>query len=116
MSQDIEDLQAALRAFARERDWEQFHSPKNLAASLTIEAAEVLEHFQWLTDAQSLQLDAMRKAQVADEIADVLLYLLQLADKLDIEPLAAARDKLARNAERYPVERARGRSAKSTDL
>ncbi|MBB3343182.1 nucleotide pyrophosphohydrolase [Luteimonas sp. RC10] len=116
MSQDIKALQAALRAFAQARDWEQFHSPKNLAASLSIEAAEVLEHFQWLTEAQSRQLDAERTAQVADEIADVLLYLLQLADKLGIDPLAAARDKLARNAERYPVERAKGSSAKYTEL
>lgn len=116
MNHDIEHLQAALRAFAQARDWEQFHSPKNLAAALSIEAAEVLEHFQWLTDEQSRQLDAARKAQVADEIADVLLYLLQLADKLGIDPLAAARDKLARNAERYPVDRARGSSVKYTDL
>ncbi len=116
VSQEIAQLQAALRAFAQARDWEQFHSPKNLAASLSIEAAEVLEHFQWLTDEQSRQLDPARKAEVADEIADVLLYLLQLADKLGIDPLAAARDKLARNAERYPVERAKGSSAKYTDL
>ena len=116
MSRDIENLQAALRAFAQARDWEQFHSPRNLAAALSVEASEVLEHFQWLTDEQSRQLDADRKAQVAAEIADVLLYLLQLADKLGIDPLDAARDKLARNAERYPVERAKGSAAKYTEL
>lgn len=113
---DIQQLQADLRRFAEERDWGQFHTPKNLAASLSIEAAEVLEHFQWLTDAQSAQLSDEKRREVGHEIADVLLYLLQLADKLDIDPLAAAREKLAINAARYPVDQAKGSSRKYTEL
>ncbi|MGY1529336.1 nucleotide pyrophosphohydrolase [Luteimonas sp. A649] len=116
MSQDIEELQAALRRFADERDWGQFHSPKNLAVSLSLEAAEVLEHFQWLTEEQSRTLDDARRQAVAHEIADVLLYLLQLSDRLGIDPLDAARQKLALNAERYPADKARGTSRKYTEL
>ncbi|MBJ6978393.1 nucleotide pyrophosphohydrolase [Luteimonas sp. MC1895] len=116
MSQDIEELQAALRRFADERDWGQFHSPKNLAVSLSLEAAEVLEHFQWLTEAQSRTLDDARRQAVAHEIADVLLYLLQLSDRLGIDPMQAAREKLALNAERYPADKARGTSRKYTEL
>ncbi|MCD9125777.1 nucleotide pyrophosphohydrolase [Luteimonas fraxinea] len=116
MSQDIEALRAALRAFALERDWEQFHSPKNLALSVSIEAAELLEHFQWLTEAQSRDLSEEQRQQVGHEIADVLLYLLQLADKLDIDPVAAAHQKLAMNAAKYPVDRAKGTSRKYTEL
>ncbi|MGY1457061.1 nucleotide pyrophosphohydrolase [Luteimonas sp. A534] len=116
MSQDIEELQAALRRFADERDWGQFHSPKNLAVSLSLEAAEVLEHFQWLTEEQSRTLDDARRQAVAHEIADVLLYLLQLSDRLGIDPLEAARQKLALNAERYPADKARGTSRKYTEL
>ncbi|MGY0611269.1 MULTISPECIES: nucleotide pyrophosphohydrolase [unclassified Luteimonas] len=116
MAHQIEELQAALRRFAEERDWGQFHSPKNLAVSLSIEAAEVLEHFQWLTDEQSRNLDDARRQEVAHEIADVLLYLLQLSDRLGIDPLDAARQKLALNAERYPADKARGTSRKYTEL
>lgn len=116
MSHEIEELQAALRRFAEERDWGQFHSPKNLAVSLSIEAAEVLEHFQWLTEEQSRSLDDASRQAVAHEIADVLLYLLQLADKLGIDPLQAAREKLALNSERYPADKARGTSRKYTEL
>jgi len=116
MSQDIEALRNSLRAFALERDWEQFHSPKNLALSVSIEAAELLEHFQWLTEAQSRELSEEQRQQVGHEIADVLLYLLQLADKLDIDPVAAAHQKLAINADKYPVDRAKGTSRKYTEL
>lgn len=116
MSEDIEALRAALRDFALERDWEQFHSPKNLALSVSIEAAELLEHFQWLTEAQSRELSEEQRQQVGHEIADVLLYLLQLADKLDIDPVAAAHQKLAINAGKYPVDRAKGTSRKYTEL
>jgi NTP pyrophosphatase (non-canonical NTP hydrolase) len=116
MSHDIPALQAALRAFAREREWEQFHSPKNLAAALSVEAAELLENIQWLTEEQSRNMPVEKRALVAGEIADVLLYLLQLADKLDIDPLDAAWEKLEVNGEKYPAERARGRSAKYTEL
>jgi NTP pyrophosphatase (non-canonical NTP hydrolase) len=116
VSREIEELQAALRRFAEERDWGQFHTPKNLAASLSIEAAEVLEHFQWLTDEQSRQLTDEQRLKVGHEIADVLLYLLQLSDKLGIDPLQAAREKLAINAEKYPADKARGSSRKYTEL
>ena len=116
MSHDIKELQAALRRFADERDWGQFHSPKNLAVSLSLEAAEVLEHFQWLNDEQSRDLDDARRQAVAHEIADVLLYLLQLSDRLGIDPMQAAREKLAVNAERYPADKARGTSRKYTEL
>lgn len=116
MSDDVQALQAALRQFTDERDWSQFHTPKNLAASLSIEAAEVLEHFQWLTDEQSKNLSPEQRDKVALEIADVLLYLLQLADKLQIDPVAAAKNKLAINAEKYPVDKARGSSKKYTEL
>ena len=116
MSDALQALQKALREFARERDWEQFHTPKNLATALSVEAAELLEHFQWLTDEQSRTLDDAKRTAVGEELADVLLYLLQLADKLDIDPLQAAERKLRLNAEKYPAERARGRSDKYTEL
>ena len=116
MSDALQALQKALREFARERDWEQFHTPKNLAIALSVEAAELLEHFQWLTDEQSRTLDDAKRTAVGEELADVLLYLLQLADKLDIDPLQAAERKLRLNAEKYPAERARGRSDKYTEL
>lgn len=116
MSHEIEELQSELRRFADARDWGQFHTPKNLAASLSIEAAEVLEHFQWMTDEQSGRLTEEQRTEVGYEIADVLLYLLQLSDKLGVDPLAAAREKLAINSARYPVDRAKGNSRKYTEL
>ena len=116
MDTTIESLTQALRRFAAERDWDQFHSPKNLAAALTVEAAELLEHFQWLTEEQSRNLPADKRAAVSHEIADVLLYLLQIADKLQIDVVAAANEKLALNAAKYPVEHARGSSMKYNEL
>jgi len=116
MSQQIKALTESLRAFAAERDWAQFHAPKNLACALSVEAAELLEHFQWLTEEQSRTLDADKKADVAAEAADVFLYLLQFCDQLDIDLMAAAQRKLRTNAEKYPVETARGSSRKYTAL
>jgi NTP pyrophosphatase (non-canonical NTP hydrolase) len=116
MDTTIESLTQALRRFAEERDWEQFHSPKNLAAALTVEAAELLEHFQWLTEEQSRNLPEDKRAAVSHEIADVLLYLLQIADKLQIDIVAAANEKLALNAAKYPVAQARGSSMKYNEL
>lgn len=101
----LDDLRERLRRFAAERDWEQFHTPKNLAMSVAIEAAEIMEHFQWLTAAQSLDLDAAARQEVAHEIADVLLYLVRLADVLDIDMVAAAREKIGLNANKYPARR-----------
>nr|WP_295777012.1 nucleotide pyrophosphohydrolase [Rhodoferax sp.] len=106
----------ALRAFAHARDWEQFHTPKNLACALSVEASELLEHFQWLTDAQSQSLAPDKQQEVAAEAADVFLYLLQLCDKLDIDLIAAAKAKMLVNAQKYPVATARGNSAKYTEL
>jgi len=116
MNNDLQSLTQALRDFAKARDWEQFHSPKNLATALTVETAELLEHFQWLTEAQSRDLPAAKQAEVAAEAADVLLYLLQLCDKLGIDLVQAARQKLALNAEKYPVDRARGSSKKYSEI
>ena len=112
----LQPLVEALRAFAQARDWEQFHTPKNLACALSVEAAELLEHFQWLTEAQSQTLAADKKQEVAAEAADVFLYLLQLCDKLNIDLIAAAQAKMLVNAEKYPVTTARGSSKKYTDL
>jgi dCTP diphosphatase len=98
-------LRERLRRFALERDWEQFHTPKNLAMSAAIEAAELMEHFQWLTPEQSRALDTVQKQEVAHEIADVLLYLIRLADVLDIDPVAAASEKIELNARKYPAAR-----------
>ncbi len=115
-SATLAGLRDALRRFAAARDWQQFHTPKNLAMALAVEAAELLEHFQWLTAAQSAHLDARRKRAVADEIADVLLYLIRLADVLDIDALAAARRKMRANARKYPVRRAKGNARKYSEL
>ncbi len=107
MTNDLHSITQALREFSKAREWSQFHSPKNLASALIVEAAELLEHFQWLTEAQSQNLDASKKAEVAAEAADVLLYLLQLCDKLDIDLLDAARQKMMLNAVKHPVPEAR---------
>jgi len=109
-------LREAMRRFAAERDWDQFHSPKNLAAALSVEAAELLEHFQWLTEDASRSLPTEARARVAEEMADVLLYLVRLADKLDVDLVAAAVAKVERNAQKYPVEKSRGSSRKYTEL
>jgi len=109
-------LRDALRRFAAERDWDPFHSPKNLAAALSVEAAELLEHFQWLTEDASRNLAPEARAAVAEEMADVLLYLVRLADKLDVDLAAAAVAKIDRNAQKYPVEKSRGSSRKYDQL
>lgn len=104
MNGQLQDLTQSLRDFAKARAWERFHSPKNLAAALSVEAAELLEHFQWLTEDQSRHLTMHQKDQVAAEAADVLLYLLQFADQLDIDLVQAARAKMVVNAAKYPVD------------
>jgi NTP pyrophosphatase (non-canonical NTP hydrolase) len=113
---DLEGLRTQLRAFAAARDWDTFHSPKNLAMALSAEAGELLEVFQWLTEEQSRRLDAQARQAAADEVADVLLYLVRIADKLDIDLLAEAKRKLADNERRYPVDKARGSAKKYTEL
>jgi NTP pyrophosphatase (non-canonical NTP hydrolase) len=112
----LSQLRDALRQFAAARDWDQFHSPKNLAAALSVEAAELLEIFQWLTEEESRNLPPAELAKVRDEMADVLNYLVRLADKLDVNLLEAARDKVKRNAEKYPVEKSRGSARKYSEL
>jgi dCTP diphosphatase len=108
-------LQAELRRFAAERDWDRFHSPKNLSMALAVEAAELVEQFQWLTEEQSGRLDAERRERVRLELADVFIYLLRLADRLDVDLLRAAADKIIVNAAKYPVERVRGDARKYTE-
>lgn len=112
----LEQLASAVRQFGRERDWHQFHDPKNLTAALIVEAAELLEPFQWLTAEQSLNLPPEKREAVRQEMADVLIYLVSLANCLEIDLLKAAEDKLAINAAKYPVEKARGSCAKSDEL
>lgn len=113
---DLESLRDQLRTFASDRDWDQFHSPKNLAAALAVETSELLEHFQWLTEAQSQQLPSEALNEVSAEVADMLLYLIRISDKLGIDLIAAAKAKIVLNAEKYPVEKARGSSRKYTEL
>ena len=108
----ITSLRTQLRRFAAARDWQQFHTPKNLAMALSVEAAELLECFQWLTPEQSAQLAGRERHAVEEEIADVLLYLLRLSDVLGINPLHAAQRKMAVNAKNYPVSTSRGSARK----
>ena len=116
MSEDrLTALQRSVAAFAAARDWDQFHSPKNLAMALSVEASELLEEFQWLTEQQSQALDAERLERVRLEMADVLIYLLRLADKLDVDLPRAATDKLALNEQKYPADLVRGSARKYTD-
>jgi NTP pyrophosphatase (non-canonical NTP hydrolase) len=116
MTDSLRALTEELAQFARERDWAQFHSPKNLASALVVESAELLEHFQWLTEEQSRSLAAAEQDAVAAEMADVLLYLLQLSSALGVDLLAAANAKLKANAVKYPVPLARGNSTKYDKL
>ena len=112
----LEHLRDELREFAAARDWDQFHSPKNLAMALSVEAGELVEIFQWLSEEQSRRLAPEAKAAASDEIADVLLYLIRLGDKLGIDPIAAAQRKMVANAEKYPADKARGTAKKYTEL
>jgi NTP pyrophosphatase (non-canonical NTP hydrolase) len=116
VADSLRDLAQQLEQFTSDRDWSQFHSPKNLASALVVEAGELLEHFQWLTEAQSRGLSPEKRAAAGAELADVLLYLVQLAGALHIDLIQAARTKLAANALKYPIERARGTSKKYNDL
>ena len=113
---ELETLRDRLREFTAERDWAQFHSPKNLAMALSAEAGELLEIFQWLTEEQSRNPEARTQAKAAEEIADILLYLVRLGDELGIDPIAAAERKLLENARKYPADKARGNARKYTEL
>jgi NTP pyrophosphatase (non-canonical NTP hydrolase) len=112
----LEGLRAKLRDFTAARDWDQFHSPKNLAMALSAEAGELLEVFQWLSEEQSRALAPEARQAASDEIADVLLYLIRMADQLGIDPVAEANRKLAENERKYPADKARGNARKYTEL
>ncbi len=111
----LDDLRSAIGAFIRERDWEQFHSPKNLAMALSVEVAEIVEHFQWLTEEESKNLTPQKLAEIREEIGDVMIYLTELADKLGIDPVEAAKAKVTINGQRYPAELVKGKASKYTD-
>jgi NTP pyrophosphatase (non-canonical NTP hydrolase) len=109
-------LRERLAAFAADRDWDQFHNPKNIVMALAVEAAELMEHFQWLTPEQAEAIPDEVRSQIALEAADVLLYLVRLCDKLQIDLSGAAVTKLALNEHKYPVEKARGKATKYDKL
>jgi len=112
---DLNNLKYRLREFAVVRDWERFHSPKNLSMALSVEVSEIVEHFQWLTEEQSKNLPKDKLAEVETELADTLIYLIRLADKLDIDLLGAANRKIKNNEERYPVDKVQGSAKKYTE-
>ena len=111
----MEDLRSAISTFIAERDWEQFHSPKNLAMALSVEVAEIVEHFQWLTEEQSRNLPPEKVAEIREEIGDVMIYLTELADKLGIDPVEAAKAKMEINGQKYPADLVKGKAAKYTE-
>jgi len=115
MKDPMADIAEKLRRFAEERDWDQFHSPKNLAMAMTVEVAELLEHFQWLTEVQSNNLPPEKKALVAEEIADIQIYLIRMADKLGIDIYDSVRVKIRQNEKKYPTERVRGDARKYSE-
>lgn len=108
MARDLRELRDALRHFAMERGWDHLHTPRNLATALSVEAGELLEHFQWMGDEQSRRIDEETKLLLSREMSDVLLYLVQLADKLDVDLLASATDKMGLNAIKYPADKQHG--------
>ena len=109
---DLAALRAIVREFVDERDWDQFHSPKNLASALTVEAAELLEHFQWLQSGRAEELGPIKLQEVRYEMADVLVYLVRLADKLDVDLFSAVQEKMVLNRAKYPAEQVRGDARK----
>ncbi|MDZ7759641.1 MAG: nucleotide pyrophosphohydrolase [Desulfovermiculus sp.] len=112
MHQDLQAILDKLIDFRDERDWAQFQTAKNLALSISLEAAELLEHFQWTTEDHDIPPD--KREAMAEEVADILIYLLLFAHKIDIDPVQAAQDKIDKNAQKYPAELVRGRSDKYT--
>ncbi len=105
----VEELKIEMRQFVAERDWQQFHSPKNLSMSIAIEAAELMEHFQWLNQEQSRQLDENSTQQVGEELADVICYALAMANQLDLDIATTVRAKMEKNRLKYPADQFRGR-------
>lgn len=115
MEDSLENLRRQLAEFAARRDWDQFHSPKNLSMALIAEAAELVEHFQWLSEDQSRALPAHKREQVAMELADILIFLVRTADKLDIDLIQSAAAKIAINEQRYPADKVRGRALRAAE-
>jgi NTP pyrophosphatase (non-canonical NTP hydrolase) len=116
MSTELETIKIRLREFAKERDWDQFHSPKNFSMALIVECAELVEHFQWLTDEQSKRLPEETLDEVSLEMADIMIYLIRLADKLDVDLLKTVNRKMELNAIKYPVEKSKGLATKYNKL
>ena len=114
MSDSLNQLRARVNQFVEERDWAQFHSPKNLAMAMIVEAGEVVEHFQWMTEQESRQLDVATREKVGQELSDTFVYLLRIAEVCGIDLIEAANKKIALNALKYPVEKAKGSNAKYT--
>ena len=114
MADSLKELGAKIDAFVAERDWAKFHSPKNLAMAMIVEAAELVEHFQWDTIEESYQLSEEKRREVGHELADTFVYLLRLAEVTGVDLIQAANDKIALNALKYPVEKAKGSNAKYT--
>ncbi len=112
----ISALLERIKIFADERDWQQFHSPKNISMALSVEASELLEHFQWMTQDESRNVSPDKKALIADETADVFLYLLRMCEQMDIDLIKVANQKIDKNALKYPVEKAKGSAKKYTEL
>ncbi|WP_019898208.1 nucleotide pyrophosphohydrolase [Methylotenera mobilis] len=115
MADSLDALRARVNNFVSERDWAQFHSPKNLAMAMIVEAGEVVEHFQWMTEQESRQLDAQTKEQVGQELSDTLVYLLRIAEVCGIDLIEAANKKIDLNAQKYPVDKCKGSNAKYTN-
>jgi dCTP diphosphatase len=113
---NLDELKNMVVKFARDRDWDQFHSPKNLAMAVTVEAAELQEIFMWLTQDESFQLTAAQKSKVVDEVGDILICLVNFSAKLGIDPLEAAAQKIKKNHEKYPVDKSRGSAKKYDEL
>jgi len=114
--QNINSIKQQIRDFAEARDWDQFHSPKNLSMALSSEVSEITEHFQWLTEEQSASLPQNKLKEVETELADTLIYLIRLADKLDVDLLNATLDKIKLNEQKYPVNKAKGNAKKYTEF
>jgi dCTP diphosphatase len=115
LSESLDHIKHQLRKFVADRDWDQFHSPKNLAMALIVEAAELVEHFQWLKEEESAALSPDKLAEVEQELADIQIYLIRLADKLNVDLMKAVDSKIELNEKKYPADKARGSSMKYTE-
>lgn len=112
---ELEELRVRISNFAKERDWDQFHSPKNLAMALIVEAGELLEHFQWLKQSESFELSPDKLEAVAEELADILVYLVRIADQLGVDLISATHKKIEANESKYPADKVRGSARKYTE-